>query len=106
MVSAVEDFRVSPMQYFFSTYSNGQSSGRFLCQSNEQICPVEHQEGSFPWKSLSPEWLPLEQSLEETNEICALRLFTYRIDANTTALLIRAAFGIFWLKSPLFGVNT
>ena len=30
----------------------------------------------------------------------------YRIDANTTALLIRAAFGIFWLKSPLFGANT
>ena len=26
--------------------------------SNEQICPVEEQEGSFPWKSLSPEWLP------------------------------------------------
>ena len=43
---------------FFSTNSIGQSSGRFLGQSNEQICPVEDQEGSFPWKSLSPEWLP------------------------------------------------
>ena len=43
---------------FFSTNSIGQSSGRFLGQSNEQICPVEDQEGSFLWKSLSPEWLP------------------------------------------------
>ena len=59
MVSSVEDFGVSPMQEIFSTNSNGQSSGRFLCQSNEQICPVEEQEGSFPWKSLSPEWLPI-----------------------------------------------
>ena len=30
----------------------------------------------------------------------------YHIDANTTALLIRAAFGIFQLKSQLFGANT
>ena len=29
----------------------------------------------------------------------------YHIDANTTALLIRAAFGIFQLKSQLFGAN-
>ena len=28
-------------------------------QSNEQFCPVEDQEGSFPWKSWSSEWLPL-----------------------------------------------
>ena len=27
-------------------------------QSNEQFSPVEDQEGSFPWKSWSPEWLP------------------------------------------------
>ena len=31
---------------------------------------------------------------------------TYRIDANTTALLIRAAFDNFLRKSPLFGANT
>ena len=43
---------------FFSTNSNGLSSGRFLGHSNEQICPLEDQEGSFPWKNLSPEWLP------------------------------------------------
>ena len=30
----------------------------FLGHSNEQICPVEDQEGSFPWMSQSPEWLP------------------------------------------------
>ena len=30
----------------------------------------------------------------------------YRIDANTTALLIRAAVAIFSNKSPLFGANT
>ena len=41
----------------FSTNSNGQSSVIFLGQSNEQICPVEHQEGLFLWKCLSPEWL-------------------------------------------------
>ena len=28
---------------------------KILRQSNEQICPVENQEGSFLWKSLSPE---------------------------------------------------
>ena len=33
-------------------------------------------------------------------------LLHIHIDPNTTALLIRAAFGIFWLKSPLFGANT
>ena len=58
MVSSVEDFGVSPMQEIFSTNSNGQSSGRFWGQFNEKICPVEDQEGSFLWKSLSPEWLP------------------------------------------------
>ena len=31
---------------------------------------------------------------------------TYRIDANTTALLIRAALDNFLTKSPLFGANT
>ena len=60
MVSSVEDFGVSPMQEIFSTNSNGQSSGRFWGQFNEKICPVEDQEGSFLWKSLSPEWLPVE----------------------------------------------
>ena len=59
MVSSVEDFGVSPMQEIFSTNSNGQSSGRFWGQFNEKICPVEDQEGSFLWKSLSPEWLPI-----------------------------------------------
>ena len=62
MVSSVEDFGVSPMQEIFSTNSNGQSSGRFWGQFNEKICPVEDQEGSFLWKSLSPEWLPNVQT--------------------------------------------
>ena len=31
---------------------------------------------------------------------------TYRIDANTTALLFRAALDNFLTKSPLFGANT
>ena len=32
--------------------------------------------------------------------------YIYRIDANTTALLIRAAVANFFNKSPLFGANT